>query len=34
MEQETTSEEVVEVIEPVDDAELAELALMVDLPGD
>ena len=36
MEQSTTSEEVVEieVVEPVDDAELAEFALLIDLPGD
>lgn len=35
MEQSTTSEEVeVEVVEPVDDAELAEFALLIDVPGD
>ncbi len=36
MEQSTTSEEVVEVVEveSVDDAELAEFALLIDLPGD
>ena len=36
MEQSTTSEDVVEVVEveSVDDAELAEFALLIDLPGD
>lgn len=34
MEQTTPAEEVVEAVEPIDDAELAEMALLVDLPGD